>query len=164
MLQVNYRESISKMADVRYIHKKQSGGSGQFADVAIRFEPGEPGSGFVFKSDIKGGTVPKEYIPGVVKVRHLSPPIRTLCSRYQTGTHGPSCIGCHIIHPSATSTYFRKNGSLTLVSMFFRVTLNERVWEHMYLNIVTCFAGGRGDDVQWNLGWFPSGGCDSHST
>ncbi|DBA74823.1 TPA: hypothetical protein ACH3X2_009166 [Trebouxia sp. C0005] len=65
--QVNYRESISKVADVRYVHKKQSGGSGQFADVAIRFEPSEPGAGFVFKSDIKGGTVPKEYIPGVVK-------------------------------------------------------------------------------------------------
>jgi len=69
---VNYRESISKTADVRYVHKKQSGGSGQFADVAIRFEPGEPGTGFVFKSDIKGGTVPKEYIPGVVKVSQLS--------------------------------------------------------------------------------------------
>ncbi len=65
---MNYRESISKVADVRYVHKKQSGGSGQFADVAIRFEPSEPGAGFVFKSDIKGGTVPKEYIPGVVKV------------------------------------------------------------------------------------------------
>ena len=59
------------------MHKKQSGGSGQFADVAIRFEPGEPGSGFVFKSEIKGGTVPKEYIPGVLKVgpNCLSPSI-----------------------------------------------------------------------------------------
>ena len=65
---MNYRESISRPADVRYVHKKQSGGSGQFADVAIRFEPSEPGEGFVFKSDIKGGAVPKEYIPGVVKV------------------------------------------------------------------------------------------------
>ena len=68
---MNYRESISKPADVRYVHKKQSGGSGQFADVAIRFEPSEPGEGFVFKSDIKGGAVPKEYIPGVVKVSGL---------------------------------------------------------------------------------------------
>ena len=65
--QVNYRESISKLADVRYVHKKQSGGSGQFADIAVKFEPGEPGTGFVFKSDIKGGVVPKEYIPGVTK-------------------------------------------------------------------------------------------------
>jgi translation elongation factor EF-G len=62
--QVNYRESISRPNDIRYTHKKQSGGSGQFADVAIKFEPGEPGSGFVFRSDIKGGAVPKEYIPG----------------------------------------------------------------------------------------------------
>eukprot|EP00775_Hariotina_reticulata_P007518 gene7518-7729_t len=65
--QVNYRESISRQNDVRYVHKKQSGGSGQFADVAIRFEPGEPGTGFVFRSEIKGGAVPKEYIPGVLK-------------------------------------------------------------------------------------------------
>lgn len=53
--QVNYRESISRPNEVRYQHKKQSGGSGQFADVAIKFEPGEPGSGFVFRSEIKGG-------------------------------------------------------------------------------------------------------------
>jgi hypothetical protein len=66
--QVNYRESISRPNDIRYTHKKQSGGSGQFADVAIRFEPGEPGSGFVFRSEIKGGAVPKEYIPGMSTV------------------------------------------------------------------------------------------------
>ncbi|KAI3429314.1 hypothetical protein D9Q98_005409 [Chlorella vulgaris] len=65
--QVNYREGISRSAEVRYVHKKQSGGSGQFADVAIRFEPGEAGTGFEFRSDIKGGVVPKEYIPGVTK-------------------------------------------------------------------------------------------------
>ncbi|GMH42416.1 hypothetical protein BSKO_10335 [Bryopsis sp. KO-2023] len=65
--QVNYCESISKPSDVRYVHKKQSGGSGQFADIAVKFEPAEPGSGFEFVSDIKGGVVPKEYIPGVIK-------------------------------------------------------------------------------------------------
>merc|ERR1712118_389695 len=65
--QVNYRESISKPATVKYTHKKQSGGSGQFADVEIKFEPGEPGTGFEFVSEIKGGAVPKEYIPGVTK-------------------------------------------------------------------------------------------------
>lgn len=53
--QVNYRESISRPNEIRYVHKKQSGGSGQFADVAIKFEPGEPGTGFVFRSEIKGG-------------------------------------------------------------------------------------------------------------
>ena len=63
--QVNYRESISKEASVKYTHKKQSGGSGQYAEVQIKFEPLEPGSGFEFETDLKGGSVPKEYIPGV---------------------------------------------------------------------------------------------------
>jgi len=65
--QVNYRESISKEASVKYSHKKQSGGSGQYAEVQIKFEPLEPGSGFEFETDLKGGSVPKEYIPGVSK-------------------------------------------------------------------------------------------------
>ena len=55
--QVNYRESISREADIHYTHKKQSGGAGQYADISVRFEPGEPGSGFTFRSDIKGGAV-----------------------------------------------------------------------------------------------------------
>ena len=63
--QVNYRESISKDANTTYTHKKQSGGSGQYAEVSIKFEPLEPGTGFEFETDIKGGAVPKEYIPGV---------------------------------------------------------------------------------------------------
>lgn len=66
--QVNYRESISKSADITYTHKKQSGGSGQFANISVKFEPGEPGTGFEFVSEIKGGAIPKEYIPGVLKV------------------------------------------------------------------------------------------------
>ncbi|KAL6349260.1 hypothetical protein AAG906_033916 [Vitis piasezkii] len=65
--QVNYRESISKVSEVKYVHKKQSGGQGQFADITVRFEPIEAGSGYEFKSEIKGGAVPKEYIPGVMK-------------------------------------------------------------------------------------------------
>ncbi|KAL8539724.1 hypothetical protein ACS0TY_001367 [Phlomoides rotata] len=65
--QVNYRESISKVTEVKYIHKKQSGGAGQFADVTVRFEPLEAGGGYEFKSEIKGGAVPREYIPGVMK-------------------------------------------------------------------------------------------------
>ena len=65
--QVAYRESLGRKADIDYTHKKQTGGTGQFARVKIRFEPGEPGSGFVFESEIVGGAVPKEYIPGVIK-------------------------------------------------------------------------------------------------
>ncbi|WP_417496539.1 elongation factor G [Maricaulis sp.] len=65
--QVAYREALGKAGLVDYTHKKQSGGSGQFARVKIEFSPGEPGSGFVFESKIVGGSVPREYIPGVEK-------------------------------------------------------------------------------------------------
>ncbi len=65
--QVAYRETITKAAQVDYTHKKQSGGSGQFARVIIDFEPLTPGEGFQFVSKIVGGSVPKEYIPGVEK-------------------------------------------------------------------------------------------------
>jgi elongation factor G len=65
--QVAYRESISHRAEVDYTHKKQTGGTGQFARVKLVFEPGEPGSGFVFESAIVGGAVPEGYIPGVEK-------------------------------------------------------------------------------------------------
>jgi len=71
--QVAYREAISKPATVEYTHKKQSGGSGQFAKVVVKFEPldedgeGASASGFMFNQEIKGGSVPKEYIPGVAK-------------------------------------------------------------------------------------------------
>ena len=65
--QVAYREKVSKPATVDYTHKKQSGGSGQFARVKLEIEPAEPGTGFVFENEIVGGAVPKEYIPGVEK-------------------------------------------------------------------------------------------------
>lgn len=64
--QVAYRESITRAAEIDYTHKKQSGGSGQFARVKIIFEPHE-GDDFIFESKIVGGSVPKEYIPGVQK-------------------------------------------------------------------------------------------------
>ncbi len=65
--QVAYREKLGKKVEVDYTHKKQSGGSGQFGRVKIVAEPGEAGSGYSFESKIVGGSVPKEYIPGVEK-------------------------------------------------------------------------------------------------
>jgi elongation factor G len=64
---VAYREKITRRTEVDYVHKKQTGGSGQFARVKIVAEPNEPGAGYVFESKIIGGNVPKEYIPGVEK-------------------------------------------------------------------------------------------------
>ncbi len=65
--QVAYRETISRQAEIDYTHKKQTGGSGQFARVKMVITPTEPGEGFSFESKVVGGTVPKEYIPGVEK-------------------------------------------------------------------------------------------------
>ncbi|MGD9922659.1 MAG: elongation factor G [Pseudorhodoplanes sp.] len=65
--QVAFRERITKPAEVDYTHKKQTGGTGQYARVKFVVEPNEPGKGFEFESKIVGGAVPKEYIPGVEK-------------------------------------------------------------------------------------------------
>ncbi len=65
--QVAYRETITRKTEVDYTHKKQTGGTGQFARVKFTVEPNEVGKGFAFDSAIVGGAVPKEYIPGVNK-------------------------------------------------------------------------------------------------
>jgi elongation factor G len=65
--QVAYRETLGRTADIDYTHKKQSGGTGQYARVKMTFEPQPPGTGFVFESAIVGGSIPKEFIPGVEK-------------------------------------------------------------------------------------------------
>jgi elongation factor G len=63
--QVAFIECITQRAEVKYTHKRQTGGTGQFAEVSIVVEPNEPGKGYEFESKIVGGAVPKEYIPGV---------------------------------------------------------------------------------------------------
>ena len=65
--QVAYRETIGHEAEIDYTHKKQSGGSGQFGRVKMIISPTEPGEGYSFESKIVGGSIPKEYIPGVEK-------------------------------------------------------------------------------------------------
>ena len=65
--QVAYREKLTRKTEINYTHKKQTGGTGQFAKVTIVFEPAEPGAGSSFESKVVGGSVPKEYIPGVEK-------------------------------------------------------------------------------------------------
>ncbi len=65
--QVAYRETITKPAEIDYTHKKQSGGTGQYARIKLKVEPGERGSGFIFEQEIVGGSIPKEFIPGVKK-------------------------------------------------------------------------------------------------
>ncbi|BDA71386.1 translation elongation factor G [Rivularia sp. IAM M-261] len=65
--QVAYRESVTKRVEDGYVHKKQSGGSGQYAKIDYIVEPGEPGSGFQFETKVTGGSVPREYWPAVQK-------------------------------------------------------------------------------------------------
>ena len=65
--QVAYRETVSRAAEIDYTHKKQTGGAGQFARIKLEIIPAEPGEGYAFESAVVGGSVPKEYIPGVQK-------------------------------------------------------------------------------------------------
>ena len=70
--QVAYRETISKTYEIDFTHKQQTGGTGQFARVKLRFEPAEKGEGFTFTNAVIGGSVPKEYVPGVEKGLRLA--------------------------------------------------------------------------------------------
>jgi elongation factor G len=65
--QVAYREYLAKPVELTYTHKKQSGGSGQFGEVKVKLTPGERGAGINFIDSIKGGNIPREYIPSVEK-------------------------------------------------------------------------------------------------
>jgi elongation factor G len=70
--QVAYRETITQGVDDSYTHKKQTGGSGQYAKIDYRVEPGETGSGYVFESAVTGGNVPREYWGAIEKAFHGS--------------------------------------------------------------------------------------------
>jgi elongation factor G len=65
--QVAFREHITQPVTVDYQHKKQTGGTGQFAQIKIKCEPLPPGTGFIFENEVVGGSVPKEFIPSVDK-------------------------------------------------------------------------------------------------
>ena len=65
--QVAFRETITQQAKFNYTHKKQSGGTGQFGRIKVKLTPGERGAGIIFKDEIKGGNIPKEYIPAIEK-------------------------------------------------------------------------------------------------
>ncbi|MBF0374746.1 MAG: elongation factor G [Alphaproteobacteria bacterium] len=65
--QVAYRETIAQAAEIDHTHRKQTGGAGQYARVKIRFEPLPPGGGYVFENAVAGGSVPREFVPGVQK-------------------------------------------------------------------------------------------------
>ncbi len=92
--QVSYRETITRKASIDYTHKKQSGGSGQFAKISLTFEPQEPGAGYAFESKVVGGSVPKEFIPGVEKGLESANPIeQAILAVHMQVNKGGKCHG-----------------------------------------------------------------------
>ncbi len=123
--QVAYREKLTKKVDIDYTHKKQTGGTGQFARVKIIFEPNEIGAGNVFESKIIGGAVPKEFIPGVDKgiqsvmgagVLAGFPVVDMKATLYDGGFHDvdSSVLAFEIASRAATREALQKGGSVLL--------------------------------------------------
>jgi elongation factor G len=123
--QVAYREKLTKKVDIDYTHKKQTGGTGQFARVKIIFEPNEIGAGNVFESKIIGGAVPKEFVPGVDKgiqsvmgagVLAGFPVVDMKATLYDGGFHDvdSSVLAFEIAARAATREALQKGGSVLL--------------------------------------------------
>ncbi len=123
--QVAYREKLTKKVDIDYTHKKQTGGTGQFARVKIIFEPNEIGAGNVFESKIVGGAVPKEFVPGVDKgiqsvmgagVLAGFPVVDMKATLYDGGFHdvNSSVLAFEIASRAATREALQKGGSVLL--------------------------------------------------
>ncbi len=123
--QVAYREKLTKKVDIDYTHKKQTGGTGQFARVKISFEPNETGAGNVFESKIIGGAVPKEFVPGVDKgiqsvmgagVLAGFPVVDMKATLYDGGFHDvdSSVLAFEIAARAATREALQKGGSVLL--------------------------------------------------
>ncbi len=123
--QVAYREKLTKKVDIDYTHKKQTGGTGQFARVKIIFEPNEIGAGNVFESKIIGGAVPKEFVPGVDKgiqsvmgagILAGFPVVDMKATLYDGGFHDvdSSVLAFEIASRAATREALQKGGSVLL--------------------------------------------------
>ncbi len=123
--QVAYREKLTKKVDIDYTHKKQTGGTGQFARVKIIFEPNEIGAGNVFESKIIGGAVPKEFVPGVDKgiqsvmgagILAGFPVVDMKATLYDGGFHDvdSSVLAFEIAARAATREALQKGGSVLL--------------------------------------------------
>ena len=153
--QVAYRESLAKKVDIDYTHKKQSGGSGQFGRVKVTVAPGERGAGITFIDEIKGGNIPREYIPSVEKgIREIAasgsligfPIIDFVISLYDGAYHDvdSSALAFEIAGRAAMREAAQKSG-ITLLEPIMKV---EVVTPEDYLGDVIGDMNSRRGQIQ----------------